>query len=81
MIIVICHHELVTCKICVLNWFDWKNEIKRGSMLKTLERYQKCNYVAPETNVQTREIQVISIYGDEYIYSQLIFDLIINLLC
>ncbi|KMZ58122.1 hypothetical protein ZOSMA_7G01530 [Zostera marina] len=27
------------------------------SMLKTLERYQKCNYVAPETNVQTREIQ------------------------
>eukprot|EP00261_Vitis_vinifera_P031355 XP_019072598.1 PREDICTED: MADS-box protein 4 isoform X2 [Vitis vinifera] len=26
-----------------------------SSMLKTLERYQKCNYGAPETNVSTRE--------------------------
>jgi hypothetical protein len=29
------------------------------SMLKTLERYQKCNYGAPETNVSTREALVI----------------------
>lgn len=28
------------------------------SMLKTLERYQKCNYGAPETNVSTREALV-----------------------
>ncbi|CAD5166384.1 unnamed protein product [Musa acuminata subsp. malaccensis] len=29
-----------------------------SSMLKTLERYQKCNYGAPETNIISREIQV-----------------------
>ncbi|CAD5169253.1 agamous-like MADS-box protein MADS4 [Musa acuminata AAA Group] len=28
-----------------------------SSMLKTLERYQKCNYGAPETNVISRETQ------------------------
>ncbi|XP_064937760.1 agamous-like MADS-box protein MADS4 [Musa acuminata AAA Group] len=28
-----------------------------SSMLKTLERYQKCNYGAPETNIISREIQ------------------------
>ncbi|RWR80013.1 sepallata-like protein MADS box transcription factor 3 [Cinnamomum micranthum f. kanehirae] len=28
-----------------------------SSMLKTLERYQKCNYGAPETTVSTRETQ------------------------
>ncbi|XP_074566713.1 agamous-like MADS-box protein MADS4 [Curcuma longa] len=29
----------------------------RSSMLKTLERYQKCNYGAPEANTTSREIQ------------------------
>lgn len=29
------------------------------SMLKTLERYQKCNYGAPEPNVSTRDALVI----------------------
>lgn len=28
-------------------------------MLKTLERYQKCNYGAPEANVSTREALVM----------------------
>lgn len=28
-------------------------------MLKTLERYQKCNYGAPEANVSAREALVI----------------------
>ncbi|KAJ8646079.1 hypothetical protein MRB53_007827 [Persea americana] len=28
-----------------------------ASMLKTLERYQKCNYGAPETTVSSRELQ------------------------
>ncbi|KAH7683200.1 MADS box transcription factor domain-containing protein [Dioscorea alata] len=28
-----------------------------SSMMKTLERYQKCNYGAPETNIVTRETQ------------------------
>lgn len=28
------------------------------SMLKTLERYQKCNYGAPEANTISRETQV-----------------------
>ncbi|XP_038986890.1 agamous-like MADS-box protein AGL9 homolog isoform X2 [Phoenix dactylifera] len=28
-----------------------------SSMLKTLERYQKCNYGAPETNIVSRETQ------------------------
>nr|GLL40497.1 agamous-like MADS-box protein AGL9 homolog [Ipomoea trifida]GMD51170.1 agamous-like MADS-box protein AGL9 homolog [Ipomoea batatas]GMD53121.1 agamous-like MADS-box protein AGL9 homolog [Ipomoea batatas]GMD57820.1 agamous-like MADS-box protein AGL9 homolog [Ipomoea batatas] len=31
-----------------------------SSMLKTLERYQKCNYGAPETNISTREALEIS---------------------
>ncbi|KAK2993300.1 hypothetical protein RJ640_000015 [Escallonia rubra] len=31
-----------------------------SSMLKTLERYQKCNYGAPETNVSTREALELS---------------------
>ncbi|XVF85302.1 hypothetical protein PTKIN_Ptkin17bG0106700 [Pterospermum kingtungense] len=31
-----------------------------SSMIKTLERYQKCNYGAPETNVSTREALEIS---------------------
>lgn len=31
-------------------------------MLKTLERYQKCNYGAPETNVSAREALVIQCY-------------------
>ncbi|KAI5679391.1 hypothetical protein M9H77_10341 [Catharanthus roseus] len=31
-----------------------------SSMLKTLERYQKCNYGAPEPNVSTREALEIS---------------------
>ncbi|KAM7484048.1 hypothetical protein LguiA_000057 [Lonicera macranthoides] len=31
-----------------------------SSMLKTLERYQKCNYGAPETNVNTREALELS---------------------
>ncbi|XP_027340532.1 MADS-box transcription factor 1-like isoform X3 [Abrus precatorius] len=30
-----------------------------SSMLKTLERYQKCNYGAPEANVSTREALVM----------------------
>lgn len=30
-------------------------------MLKTLERYQKCNYGPPETNISTREALVISV--------------------
>lgn len=29
------------------------------SMLKTLERYQKCNYGAPEANVATKEALVL----------------------
>ncbi|CAH9082502.1 unnamed protein product [Cuscuta epithymum] len=31
-----------------------------SSMLKTLERYQKCNYGAPETNISSREALEIS---------------------
>ncbi|XP_073037181.1 agamous-like MADS-box protein MADS4 isoform X1 [Primulina eburnea] len=31
-----------------------------SSILKTLERYQKCNYGAPETNVSTREALELS---------------------
>ncbi|XP_055810626.1 agamous-like MADS-box protein AGL9 homolog isoform X1 [Solanum dulcamara] len=31
-----------------------------SSMLRTLERYQKCNYGAPETNISTREALEIS---------------------
>ncbi|KAK3035875.1 hypothetical protein RJ639_033012 [Escallonia herrerae] len=31
-----------------------------SSMLKTLDRYQKCNYGAPETNVSTREALELS---------------------
>ncbi|XWS34537.1 hypothetical protein CRYUN_Cryun21dG0047100 [Craigia yunnanensis] len=31
-----------------------------SSMIKTLERYQKCNYGAPETNVSTREALELS---------------------
>nr|CAA64742.1 DEFH72 [Antirrhinum majus] len=31
-----------------------------GTMLKTLERYQKCNYGAPEANVSTREALELS---------------------
>ncbi|CAL2230694.1 unnamed protein product [Prunus armeniaca] len=31
-----------------------------SSMLKTLERYQKCNYGAPETNVSAREALELS---------------------
>ncbi|XP_023534800.1 agamous-like MADS-box protein AGL9 homolog [Cucurbita pepo subsp. pepo] len=31
-----------------------------SSMLKTLERYQKCNYGAPEANVSTREALEVS---------------------
>ncbi|KAJ9554581.1 hypothetical protein OSB04_018626 [Centaurea solstitialis] len=31
-----------------------------SSMLKTLERYQKCNYGAPETNVSAREALEVS---------------------
>nr|AMA97172.1 SEPALLATA-like protein [Platanus x hispanica] len=35
-----------------------------SSMLKTLERYQKCSYRAPETNVSTREIQEHNSYQE-----------------
>lgn len=32
-------------------------------MLKTLDRYQKCNYGAPETNVSAREALVKLFYN------------------
>lgn len=37
-------------------------------MTKTLERYQKCNYGAPEPNVDTREALVNSFHGYLYLY-------------
>ncbi|KAI4336561.1 hypothetical protein L6164_015075 [Bauhinia variegata] len=36
-----------------------------SSMLKTLERYQKCNYGAPETNVSTREALVMELSSQQ----------------
>ncbi|XP_061363774.1 agamous-like MADS-box protein MADS4 isoform X3 [Gastrolobium bilobum] len=38
-----------------------------SSMLKTLERYQKCNYGAPEANVSTREALVMLSSQQEYL--------------
>ncbi|XP_027334663.1 MADS-box transcription factor 1 isoform X2 [Abrus precatorius] len=38
-----------------------------SSMLKTLERYQKCNYGAPEANVSTREALVLLSSQQEYL--------------
>ena len=32
------------------------------SMLKTLERYQKCNYGAPEANAHSKEALVLVIH-------------------
>ncbi|XP_019431567.1 PREDICTED: MADS-box transcription factor 1-like isoform X2 [Lupinus angustifolius] len=36
-----------------------------SSMLKTLERYQKCNYGAPEANVSTREALVTELSSQQ----------------
>ncbi|XP_019434307.1 PREDICTED: MADS-box transcription factor 1-like isoform X2 [Lupinus angustifolius] len=36
-----------------------------ASMLKTLERYQKCNYGAPEPNVSTREALVMELSSQQ----------------
>ncbi|XP_020229784.1 MADS-box transcription factor 1 isoform X2 [Cajanus cajan] len=36
-----------------------------SSMLKTLERYQKCNYGAPEANVSTREALVMELSSQQ----------------
>ncbi|XP_027334664.1 MADS-box transcription factor 1 isoform X3 [Abrus precatorius] len=36
-----------------------------SSMLKTLERYQKCNYGAPEANVSTREALVLELSSQQ----------------
>ncbi|KAG9155492.1 hypothetical protein Leryth_009921, partial [Lithospermum erythrorhizon] len=36
-------------------------------MLKTLERYQKCNYGAPEPNTSTREAQLELSSQQEYL--------------
>ncbi|XP_020229789.1 MADS-box transcription factor 1 isoform X7 [Cajanus cajan] len=36
-----------------------------SSMLKTLERYQKCNYGAPENNVSTREALVMELSSQQ----------------
>ncbi|XP_038986892.1 agamous-like MADS-box protein AGL9 homolog isoform X4 [Phoenix dactylifera] len=35
----------------------WLHQLWLYGMLKTLERYQKCNYGAPETNIVSRETQ------------------------
>ncbi|XP_020261082.1 agamous-like MADS-box protein AGL9 homolog isoform X2 [Asparagus officinalis] len=38
-----------------------------SSMLKTLERYQKCSYGAPDTSVQIRESQMLQSSHQEYL--------------
>nr|XP_018674215.1 PREDICTED: agamous-like MADS-box protein AGL9 homolog isoform X2 [Musa acuminata subsp. malaccensis]XP_018674216.1 PREDICTED: agamous-like MADS-box protein AGL9 homolog isoform X2 [Musa acuminata subsp. malaccensis] len=43
--------------LCCLDFSVWNQAAVTLCMLKTLERYQKCNYGAPETNIISREIQ------------------------
>ncbi|XP_073099046.1 agamous-like MADS-box protein AGL9 homolog isoform X1 [Elaeis guineensis] len=55
-----CSSSRTSCTMGFITWHGPGADESKGlspNMMKTLERYQKCNYGAPETNIISRETQ------------------------
>ena len=56
-----CFSKNIACQRNLIRLLTFIN-CECSSMLKTLERYQKCNYGAPDTSVSTREALVLPLF-------------------